>query len=215
MFNISLLRPFFHLFVQEGEDKKFLITRLQSIHEQKRDPRRRERSQVCVQLPQEKKGSGKPPNHTSALICTLWWGVRLRLQLGQKSSSVLALQWSVSVRRGEGGAAVRCWHGHGQHEGWRLARGAASAWSWLMTPVFLARKFPTCTQQRLDLINKTHVFTMVLFLLWAKMCFFFSVCPVELQLLRPPQIFFSGHLSLGKNWNNRMKLLGKKQKNLI
>lgn len=35
-------------FSQEGEDKKFLITRLQSIHEQKRTPARRLTSQVRV-----------------------------------------------------------------------------------------------------------------------------------------------------------------------
>lgn len=35
-----------NLSVQEGEDKKFLITRLQSIHEQKRTPSRRPRRQV-------------------------------------------------------------------------------------------------------------------------------------------------------------------------
>lgn len=63
MFNISLLRPFFYFLVQEGEDKKFLITRLQSIHEQKRDPKQKERRQVCVHLPQrEKMGSGKAQN---------------------------------------------------------------------------------------------------------------------------------------------------------
>lgn len=37
-------------YVQEGEDKKFLITRLQSIHEQKRTPTRRLTSQVCARF---------------------------------------------------------------------------------------------------------------------------------------------------------------------
>uniref|UniRef100_H2U400 Transmembrane channel-like protein n=1 Tax=Takifugu rubripes TaxID=31033 RepID=H2U400_TAKRU len=40
----------------EGEDKKFLISRLQSIHEQRRGPNRRQRRQVCVQLLQLKQG---------------------------------------------------------------------------------------------------------------------------------------------------------------
>lgn len=69
IFNVSLLRPFVQLSVQEGEDKKFLITRLQSIHEQKRDPKRRQRSQVCVRLLREKKGFWKPPNLPNTVFC--------------------------------------------------------------------------------------------------------------------------------------------------
>lgn len=52
MKRLSLMNPLYLLpfpcCSQEGEDKKFLITRLQSIHEQKRTPTRRLTSQVCV-----------------------------------------------------------------------------------------------------------------------------------------------------------------------
>lgn len=102
IFNISLLRPFFHFFVQEGEDKKFLITRLQSIHEQKRDPKQKERSQVCVHLPQrEKTGSGKAQTapmlsaHTdwvSGEDCSPTAGSQVQLLW-----AVPVLQWSDSV----------------------------------------------------------------------------------------------------------------------